>query len=88
MKKGFLIGIILAVATLCSACNYQVIDLKYSFSKAQIRMPDGTIIEGALDSWRDYDDGSDQIQITIDGVTYLVHQSNCVLYDRKFEQED
>lgn len=80
MWKGFLIGIILAVAMLCSVYNYQVSDLKYSFSKAQIRMPDGTIIEGTLDSWRDYDDGSDQIQVTIDGVAYLVHQSNCTLY--------
>lgn len=41
-------------------------------------MPDGSTIKGKCDSWRDYEDG-DQIQVTIDGITYLTHATNVVL---------
>ena len=37
----------------------------------------GTIVEGKLNSWDDYE--GDQLQVKIDGVTYLVHSSNVVL---------
>lgn len=36
-----------------------------------------TIVEGKLNSWDDYE--GDQLQVKIDGVTYLVHSSNVVL---------
>ena len=36
------------------------------------------IISGTVSSWKDYEDG-DQIQVVIDGTTYLVHSSNIVL---------
>lgn len=62
---------------LITACNKQVVDLTYSYSYAQLRMPDGTIVEGKLNSWDDYE--GDQLQVKIDGVTYLVHSSNVVL---------
>ena len=45
-----------------------------------IAMPDGSVGEGEVESWRDYDDG-DQLQVTINGVTYLTHASNVVLMD-------
>ena len=35
-------------------------------------------IEGKVDSWKDYEDG-DQIQVVIDGVTYLTDTTRCVL---------
>ena len=44
----------IAMAVLCG-CNRQMVDLTYSYDYAQIKMPDGTIIEGKLNSWRDYD---------------------------------
>ena len=62
---------------LMTACNKQVIDLTYSYSWAQLKMPDETIVEGKLNSWDDYE--GDQLQVKIDGVTYLVHSSNVVL---------
>ena len=65
------------VIMLMTGCNKQVIDLTYSYSWAQLKMPDGTIVEGRLDSWDDYE--GDQLQVKIDGVTYLVHSSNVVL---------
>ena len=79
MKKILAITItaILLVVTL-SGCNKQIFDTTYSFDKAIISLPNGQIIEGKIDSWTDYEDG-DQIQIKINGVTYLVHSSDVVL---------
>ena len=65
----FLAGIILA------ACNKQMIDTTYKFDRAIIELRNGTIVEGKVQSWTDFED-SDQIQVKIDGVTYLVHSSN------------
>lgn len=67
----------LAVIMLMTGCNKQVLDLTYSYSWAQLKMPDETIVEGKLNSWNDYE--GDQLQVVIDGVTYLVHSSNVVL---------
>ena len=67
----------LAGIMLMTGCNKQVVDLTYSYSWAQLKMPDGTIVEGKLNSWDDYE--GDQLQVKIDGVTYLVHSSNVVL---------
>ena len=56
----------------------KVIDLTYEYSQAQIKMPDGTVIEGKVDSWNDYE--GDQLQVKINGTTYLAHSSNVVLW--------
>lgn len=78
MKK-VIVGVVsvLASALLMAGCNKQVIDLTYEYSWAQLKMPYGTIVEGKLNSWDDYE--GDQLQVKIDGVTYLVHSSNVVL---------
>ena len=49
-----------------------------TYKSAIINLPNGEIIEGKVESWRDYEDG-DQIQVTVDGVTYLVHAADAVL---------
>lgn len=80
MKK---ILLVLLTALILSGCgNKQLIDITYRFDYAEIVMPDGRIVEGEVDSWRDFGDG-DQIQVIIDGVTYLTHASNVVLYTRR-----
>ena len=61
-----------------AACNKQVVDLTYSFERAIISLPNGEIVEGKVQSWTDFEDG-DQIQVKIDGVTYLLHASQIVL---------
>lgn len=58
--------------------NRQIIDTTYTFEKAVIAMPDGSVIEGEIQSWKDYEDG-DTIQVKIGDVTYLTHISNVVL---------
>lgn len=81
MKK--LIALCLAVLTLAAVlvlagCNKQVVDLTYSYERAIIALPNGEVVEGKVTSWTDYADG-DQIQVRINGKTYLVHSSNVVL---------
>ena len=74
---------LMLMATLLSSCgNKQVFDTTYSFDKAIVSLPNGEIIEGKIDSWTDYEDG-DQIQVKINGVTYLVHSSDVVLIKEK-----
>lgn len=61
-----------------NAYNRQFWDMTYSYEYAVIAMPNGSYIEGKVNSWRDFDDG-DQIQVKIDGVTYLTHMANVVM---------
>lgn len=60
--------------------NRQLIDMKYRFDRAIIRLPNGEIVEGKVSSWLDYSD-SDVVQITISGHTYLTHYANVCLID-------
>ena len=78
MRK-FIVSVVVGIGLLVSltACNKQVIDLTYSYSWAQIKMPDGSIVEGKVDSWTDYE--GEQVQVTIDGTTYLVSSINLVM---------
>lgn len=80
MKKKLLAAILaLGMALSLAGCgNRQMIDLTYSYKYAIISLPNGEIIEGKVESWRDYEDG-DQIQVTINGVAYLVHAADAVL---------
>ena len=81
MKK--IIALLLAViamlsVTILAGCNKQMVDLTYSYEYAIIGLPNGETVEGKVSSWTDFEDG-DQIQVKIDGKTYLVHSSNVVL---------
>ena len=80
MKKRVLCLLSALVMMLAlSACgNRQLIDTTYTFNKAIISLPNGTVVEGKVTSWKDYEDG-DQIQVVIDGTTYLLHASNVAL---------
>ena len=68
----------LSLALISTGCNKQLVDLTYSYEYAIIGLPNGETVEGKVSSWTDFEDG-DQIQVKIDGKTYLVHSSNIVL---------
>ena len=68
----------LSMALITTGCNKQLVDLTYSYDYAIIGLPNGETVEGKVTSWTDFEDG-DQIQVKIDGKTYLVHSSNIVL---------
>ena len=81
MKKVIALLLVLVLAlsvSLLAGCNKQMVDLTYSYEYAIIGLPNGQVVEGKVSSWTDFDDG-DQIQVKIDGKTYLVHSSNVVL---------
>lgn len=81
MKKRVILIIFVMIITLifCGfGYNKSLIDLTYAFDEAIISLPNGQIIQGDVDTWTDFEDG-DQLQVTIDGTTYLTHSSNVVL---------
>ena len=78
MKKVIAMILVLLMGLSLLGCNKQMVDLTYSYERAIIQLPNGEVIEGKVSSWTDFEDG-DQIQVRIDGKTYLVHSSNIVL---------
>lgn len=66
------------ILVMFTGCNKQVFDTTWSFEKAIIFLPDGEKLEGKVTSWTDFD-GSDMIQVAIDGKMYLTHSSNVVM---------
>jgi len=84
MKKWISIAVVLLLLislVVLAGCNKQIVDLTYSYEYAIIGLPNGEVVEGKVSSWTDYEDG-DQLQIKIDGKTYLVHSSNVVLISK------
>ena len=58
--------------------NQSWFDATYSFERVQIAMPDGSYVDGDVESWQDYEN-SDVVQVKVDGQTYLTHYMNVVL---------
>ena len=78
MKKFMMLAAGALVLLLLTGCsNKQIIDVTYKFDTAMIVMPDGNLVHGAVESWKDYD--GDQLQVKINGITYLTHAENVVL---------
>lgn len=87
-NKDILAALIMTVLVLITivfiststACNKQIIDTTWSFDYAYIKLPNGEVVEGPVDSWKDYD--GEQLQVKIKGITYLTNSYNCVLIDK------
>ena len=60
--------------------NRQFMDVNSHFDRAVLKLPNGEVIEGKLNSWLDFDD-SDVLQVKIDGKTYLTSYVNVCLID-------
>lgn len=80
MKKFLITLVTVGTVLITSGCNRDMVDTVFSYDKAMIRMPDGTVVKGNVESWKDYEDG-EQLQIKIDGKTYLVHAGNACLIE-------
>lgn len=83
MKRIAMVGLVIIMvmaAVALSGCGYNrdLFDTVYRYDEAIIQIADGTIVRGEVQNWRDYD-GSDQIQVRVDDVTYLVHSVNVTL---------
>lgn len=80
-KKNILLILSAAMVSLSllTGCgNRQMMDTTYRFQTAVIAMPDGTVVTGKVEGWKDYDD-SDAVQVKIDGKTYYTFLGNVVL---------
>ena len=58
MKKRVIAMV--SALVLCFAltgCNKQVLDTTFSFDSAIISLPNGEVITGKVQSWKDYEDG-------------------------------
>ena len=71
-------SLVFTAMCLSTACNKDILDTTWKFDYAYIKLPTGDVVQGKVVSWTDFDDG-DQIQITVNGKTYLTHISNVVL---------
>lgn len=79
MMKKIIVAIALCVGmTLVGFENKDWFDTTYKYDKAIIALQDGTIVQGEVQNWTDYEDG-DQLQVKVDGKVYLVHSSNVTL---------
>ena len=87
-KKLWIIGAVVLVLVVLGVVIYwqtnignrQLMDTKYHFDRAIVKLPDGEVVEGKLTSWLDFAD-SDLIQVKIDGKTYLTSYVNVCLID-------
>ena len=80
LKKLTVLILVIAMMFAFIACgNQQLFDTTYTFDEAMIELPDGTIVKGEIDSWTDMSEFPEQIQIVIDGATYLTHMSKVVM---------
>ena len=58
--------------------NKDWVDTVYYYDEATLLLQDGTVVRGQVEQWTDFEEG-DQIQIRINGKTYLTHISNVTL---------
>lgn len=70
--------LIILIALAFVGCNKQIIDTTFKYDYVMFSMPDGEIIEGQVESWKDFTDG-DQLQVKVNNDVYLVHSSKIVL---------
>ena len=78
MKKIILVLMLIVLAACLAGCNYTMLDTTWTFDRAIFTLPDGTVIDGKVQTWKDFEDG-DQIQVRVNDVTYLVHSNDIVL---------
>lgn len=82
MKKILAVLVLVVLMVALTGCgNRDMFDTVYTYNEAVLSMADGTIVRGKVQSWRDYEDG-EQIQVKIDGVTYLVNSVNITLINK------
>ena len=78
-KRIVLVLLLVAICLgLCACGNKDMWDTVYTYDRVIISLADDSVVTGRVQNWRDYEDG-DQIQVKVDGKTYLVHSMNVTL---------
>ena len=76
-NKKLLAGLVMGFALFMGGCNRDIIDTVYTYDYAIMQLPDGRVIEGDVQQWRDYE--GDVLQVKVDDITYYIHSENVVL---------
>ena len=81
------IALLLCISTIAiggvTGCgNKDMFDTVYTYDYAIIKLPNGEVVEGKVETWCDYEDG-EQLQVKINGVTYLTDSLNCTMYTKR-----
>ena len=80
MRKAFAAA---GAALLLAGCgNMAVVDTTWNFKYAKIAMSDGSVIEGPVELWKDYEN-SDAVMVKINGVWHYTHLANVDLMDKR-----
>ena len=74
--------LILACAGIAGCGNMDVIDYHWTFTKALVKLPDGSCLEYNVKSWHDFDN-SDMIQIETEKIVICTHSANVLLFKIK-----
>lgn len=80
MKKiiCFCLLTVFVLLTLVGCGNQTMFDTTYTFDYAIIELPNGKIVEGEVEEWRDYE--GEQLQVKMKGGDiYLTSTYNCTL---------
>lgn len=78
MRRKLLLSAIIGLSLLMCGCgNKDIIDTVWRYDRAVLELPNGEVIDGKVEQWKDYE--GDVIQVRIDGVTYYIHSENIVL---------
>lgn len=77
MKKLRILLITILFVFVLNGCNYEL-DFNYTYDYGYILLPNGEYVEGKVETWSNYED-CEQIQVVIDGTTYLTDTTRCVL---------
>lgn len=85
MKKFKQLALIaLVTVPVLTACgNKDILGTTYTFDYATVKLPDGTLIDGKVETWA-RQDHADTIRVTFEDGRgeYLTHSSNVVLYNK------
>ena len=71
----------IAIGGVAGCGNKDMFDTVYTYDYAIIKLPNGEVVEGKVETWCDYEDG-EQLQVKINGVTYLTDSLNCTMYTK------
>ena len=77
-KLAALLLVLLLFCGIFAGCNEQIFDSTFKFDRCIIKLPDGKIVSGVVESWKDWDN-SDVVQVEVNGKTYYTHMLNVAL---------
>lgn len=85
-KKSILLSLLLLpFLTTCDSSdssNKEVLNDVYKFNYAQVKLLDGSVVDGELETWSQRSE-NDTIRVTLkDRKSYLTHASNIILYNK------